>query len=381
MSSSVIEFPKLYKKTSTGKQQQWSIWVLNNEIHTAWGQTNGVMQKTVDVVKTGKNVGKKNETSAEKQAELEAQALWEKKLKKGYNQTAVAAMAGEVDAIIEGGISPMLAHSYKDHGHKIEWPAYVQPKLDGHRCIAVVEDGKCTLWSRTRKLITGVPHIAAEVERRCADAGINDIVLDGELYNHAYRNKFEELTSFIRQKAPKDGHTVVQYHVYDIVKDASFQARNVHLTALLVDDVYPMSESTVLLVETLAANDEAAMQEAFADFLDKGFEGAMVRNGEGKYVNKRSYDLLKVKEFADAEFEIVGVEEGRGKLAGHAVFVCRNERDQDFRAKMMGETSKLKLYWDNPSLAIGRMLTVKYQGLTADGIPRFPVGVRMREDV
>jgi DNA ligase-1 len=107
----------------------------------------------------------------------------------------------------------------------------------------------------------------------------------------------------------------------------------------------------------------------------------MARNVDGYYVNKRSTDLLKIKQFMDEEFRVVNVEEGRGKLAGHGIFVCKTETGEEFRAKMMGDTSELKKYWDQPKLAVGRFLTVKFQGYTKkNNVPRFPVAMRFRDE-
>lgn len=126
---------------------------------------------------------------------------------------------------------------------------------------------------------------------------------------------------------------------------------------------------------------EDEMMLAFEKFLEQGYEGLMVRNMKARYVNKRSYDLQKVKEFQDSEFTVTGVEEGRGKLAGHAIFVCKTSSGVEFRAKMKGETSALKKYFEHPELALGKQLTVKYQGVTnKSGVPRFPVGIRFKED-
>jgi ATP-dependent DNA ligase len=234
-----------------------------------------------------------------------------------------------------------------------------------------VKKGKATLWSRTRKPITGLPHINKAVE----ELGLKDIVLDGELYNHDYRNNFEDLTSFIRNPEPKEGHEVVQYHVYDIAGEGSFRLRNGRLSSIV-------RYEPLVRVETKEVNDEDELIEFFEDCLSKGYEGAMVRNAAGLYVGKRSVDLLKIKEFQDAEFEIVDVEEGRGKLAGKAIFVCANKQGTKFKAKMKGDQDELAKFWKKPSLAIGRMLTVQYQGLTGkNGVPRFPVGLRFREDI
>lgn len=366
------KLPTLYKKSSKGADQEWEIATEDNAIITRWGQVGGAIQETRDVVAQGKNVGKKNETTPAQQAELEAQAQWEKKLKKGYVQTLDDARAGKVDDVIEGGVAPMLAHRFDEQGHKISYPCYVQPKLDGHRCIAVVKDGKCTLWTRTRKPITSMVHIQRAIERLCFKV---DLVLDGELYNHAYRDRFEELTSFIRDTKSKPGAEAVQYHIYDMADEGTFEQRYLKLLGP-ADDF----GKELVLVETAVADDEDELMLAFEDFLKQGYEGAMARNGHGAYVNKRSYDLLKIKEFMDAEFPVVAVEEGRGKLAGHAIFVCRTEAGAEFRAKMKGETAALRKYFDDPSLAIGRQLTVKYFGLTnKNGVPRFPVALRFRD--
>jgi DNA ligase-1 len=379
-----MQLPTLFKKTSTGAQQEWAIWTEGNVICTRWGQTGGAMQTGRDVIKEGKNAGKKNATTPEQQAELEARSLWEKKKKKGYHENADAAMAGEVDALVEGGIFPMLAHRYDQHGHKIKWPAFAQPKLDGHRCIVVVKRGKASMWSRTRKPITGVPHIARAFE----DLIEGDAIFDGELYNHSFRDKFEELTSFIRQEEPKEGHEVVQYHIYDCPWTQGgfgdrYEVLREFFEAAATMHNNPDAEAALTMVETIKVASEDELMTAFENFTKQGYEGAMVRNIDGPYAeNKRSYDLLKVKEFIDDEFEVVGIEEGRGKLAGHAIFVCQMKDGQEFRAKMIGELEQLKKYVKNPKLAIGKKLTVKYQGLTkANGVPRFPVAVRFRQDI
>jgi len=383
-----MTLPTLYKKTSTGAIQFWTIEVLaylptqeepgaepRAQIVTTYGQLGtDSPQVTSDVVRAGKNVGKKNETSAFQQADAEAMAKWEKQQKKGYVSTAELAEAGALSSLIEGGIVPMLAHGYKDHAHKIKYPAFAQPKLDGIRCIAILKDGKCTLWSRTRKLITGVPHISRAIEQ----AFTQDIVLDGELYNHSFKANFEKIVSFVRQETPSPGHEVVQYHVYDIPSEEPFSKRAAKL--MYVKSSW-FSDGQVVKVETRVVEDESGVMELFEQWRKEGYEGAMVRNAEGKYVNKRSYDLLKVKEFDDGEFEIIGAEEGRGKLQGHVgAFQCRMPDGKQFLAKMSGDTARLGEFFRNPSLYMGKQLTVKYQGLTgANGVPRFPVGVAIRD--
>ncbi len=378
------KFPTLYKKTATGAIQFWDICASElpegtGVISTKYGQIGtDSPQVTVDYIGEGKNVGKKNETTAYHQAVKEAKAKWEKQKKKGYVDSIMAAQSGEVDSLVEGGIFPMLAQSYSKHASKIKFPCYVQPKLDGIRCIAVVKNGKCTLWSRTRKPINSMPHIVAALEEALYG---QDAVLDGELYNHKFKDSFEEIVSLVRldKPHPEGKYTNVQYHVYDTASTGIFADRNSELYQLLAT----VSPEYVKLVLTGMLNSDEEVTNSFAIARGVGYEGIMLRNGEGKYTeNKRSYDLQKVKEFDDAEFEIVGVEEGRGKLAGHVgAFLCRTENGKEFLAKMSGEIARLKDYFENHALWSGKRLTVQYQGLTGkEGVPRFPVGLRIREE-
>lgn len=376
-----MKLPRLYKKTSTGAIQFWDIEGTANlfgdcgMIITQYGQLGTPNpQETKDIIDRGKNVGKKNETNPIEQAKLEAQAKWEKQKKKGYVESIRGAEADELDEVIEGGIVPMLAHKFSEQGHKIKYPAFVQPKLDGIRCIAILKNGKCTLWSRTRKLITGVPHISAAIEKAFSE----DIVLDGELYNHEYKKDFEKIVSLVRQEIPQPGHEVVHYHVYDLPSSEPFSKRATKLR-YLKSGWFPYGE--VIKVETVEVANEGEALDWFERWRADGYEGAMIRNAGGLYVNKRSYDLQKIKEFDDAEFQITGIEEGRGKLIGHVgAFVCRTKEGKTFLAKMSGETDRLRQYFENASLWDGKMLTVKYQGLTgANGVPRFPVGVAIRD--
>lgn len=376
-----MKLPILYKKTSTGAIQQWEVSVIDQRgsdtaasIVTRYGQVDGQEQVTSDVISEGKNIGKANETTPRQQAEAEAKSKWEKKKKSGYVERMDDAEADAVDALIEGGVVPMLAQAFSKHGHKIKYPAFVQPKLDGIRCIAIVKNGKSTLWSRTRKPINSVPHIAKELEAAFSN---RDIVLDGELYNHEYKSNFEKIVSLVRQEEPDPEHTIVQYHVYDEVSDASFEDRNGALNAIFAAyDFYAIKE-----VETEWIESEEEVMEFFEKFKKQGYEGAMLRNEKAKYVNKRSYDLQKVKEFDDAEFDIIGIDEGRGKLMGHVgAFICRTQEGKEFLAKMSGDTNKLRDYFQNHSLWRGKRLTVQYQGLTGkEEVPRFPVGIAIRD--
>jgi DNA ligase-1 len=373
-------FPTLYKKTSTGAIQFWIIGVEESNlgfelfpcIETTYGQIDTKdPQRASEYIKVGKNIGKKNETTASMQANLEAQARWQKQKKKGYVESIEAAKTDQTDALIEGGVLPMLAQGYDKHAAKINFPCFVQPKLDGIRCLAIIERGRATLWSRTRKPIYSCPHIVTELERQFANV---TVTLDGELYNHDFKNDFEKIVSAVRKDEPSEASLNVQYHVYDLVSSVDFHVRTAAVNREIENTEH------VRKVMTFTAIDGDELTSYYDKFKAAGYEGAMARNREGHYENKRSYNLQKVKEFQDAEFEIIGIEEGKGKLAGHAIFVCVTKKGDEFNVKLKGETSFLKRLFQERNLWEFSMLTVQFQGLTAYGLPRFPVGLRIRED-
>lgn len=371
--------PELYKKTETGAIQRWVISVDGIDIITQFGQVGGKTQSTMDTIREGKNQGRKGETGPEEQALKEAKSRWIKKKKAGYVESLKDSESGKTDAIISGGVLPMLAKVYEDYSSKIIYPASIQPKLDGHRCIAIVSSGKATLWSRTRKRITSVPHIEEAVEGLARENGLKELVIDGELYNHELRDDFEKITSITRKKEKSEESVKIQYHIYDRISTGDFRSRYSKL-----DELFYRNKSHCLkIVETWQVDDEFEVMNFYDRFRKMGYEGAMLRQHTGNgYEGKRTDKLLKIKSFTDGEFKIVLVEEGRGKLQGHAGnFLCETSSGKIFGAKLAGNTERLKTIFENKKEYIGQLLTVKYQGLTKDGIPRFPVGLRIREDL
>lgn len=124
-----MNLPKLYKRTVTGATQEWQIYFAGGEYYTVSGQVDGKKVSSAPTVCKGKNLGKKNETTNEEQAELEAKAKWQKKKDEGYIENIEA-----VDGAMDFRFNPMLAKDYANYTDKIAFPVYSQPKLDG--CLA-----------------------------------------------------------------------------------------------------------------------------------------------------------------------------------------------------------------------------------------------------
>ena len=393
MNVRVEQFDTLYSGNKNGSVQQWTISVSGATITKVYGQVKGALQTTTDVIRKGKNLGRSNATTPVTQARAEAKSQWEKKLKSGYVRVLSDAQSGAVDTqFIEGGVEVMLAQKFSQHGSKIVYPAYVQPKLDGVRCVAILDDGVCTLWTRSRKPITGVPHIASAIEQqfsgmrwpgRASCLGYaysknklvytNRLVLDGELYQHDYKDKFEQIVSYVRQRDPKIGHEVVEYHVYDVIEEGdTFAARTwtVEELGLRAPLVRVVTTEVGSLDEVLSVDTEHRRA---------GYEGTIVRQAKAMYEPGRSMGLQKIKQFDDAEFEVTGVQPGRGRMSDCAIFTCSTETGATFTCKMEGALETLKPYLANPDMVIGKKLTVRYQGLTNGGVPRFPIGVSVRD--
>lgn len=367
----------LYKTTSTGATQTWTIYHDGDEIFTKFGPEGGTIQTSAREKIAGKNLGKKNETTANEQARLEAESRWRKKLGSGYVKTKAELGHGAADDSVGEAVWPTLAKSYRKDGDKIEFPAFAQPKLDGHRCLAQFDKkGKVTLWSRKRKQITSMAHIVDALE----SLELTDVILDGELFNEDMT--FEEMAHFIRKAVALPGSTQLEYHIFDVVLTCSFERRVEWLDTELEDTNLGIYLSKV---QTKRVMDEAELMEFFEDCISSGYEGTMVRNvGDDGYYSHpthRSNDLQKIKQFDDAEFKIVAVKEGKGKLAGHAIFTCTTKQGVEFDVKLKGDTAKLKTYFEDPDSVVGEQLTVQYQGLTgAAGVPRFPIGLRIRKE-
>jgi ATP-dependent DNA ligase len=115
-------------------------------------------------------------------------------------------------------------------------------------------------------------------------------------------------------------------------------------------------------------------------FNENGYEGIIIRNANGKYLmGHRSNDLLKYKDFVDDEFLVVGAKTGVGRFSDCVIWVCKTQDGKTFDVNHKCSMEKRKKYFQVRHNYIGRMLTVRYQNLSKDGLPIFPVGIDFRD--
>jgi len=345
------------------KDKIWKIsWFANDDgtysIKTEHGKCNGKMVEHIVLVKEGKNKGKKNETTVEQQAKNMAQSDWTKKIRQGYH-------VEDSDQSKPPVLKPMLALEYKN----VEYPVWVQPKLDGVRCLIYKKDDRIVFQSRQNTVFPPFEHMVDEVTRLLDKMPLGT-VLDGELYTHGMG--FEQIVSMVRRSAKR---TVdLKYTWYDFFIPGDHTWTYEERLNLITKAYQP---GMIELIETQRVHSEKELHTWLAHYVDRKYEGIMVRRN-GVYKEGRSKDLLKYKLFKDDEFEVVG--HHMSKVGDPVpIFECVCSNGKRFGV-MMKETHEEKVKrMENIEHYYGKKLTVKYQDLTKDGIPRFPVGIIFRD--
>lgn len=332
---------------------------------------------------TGKNQGRSNETTDEEQAIFELSVLERKKREEGYHEE------GQESTVAFP--LPMLAHTYfdtvdpkgkvkKGHKAKIKFPCHVQPKLDGFRCIS---DGDVA-WSRNAK--QWKPEIFGHLKW-----DTNGAIPDGELMLPLDVD-FEKLATATAGTDP-ELTAMLGHHIYDllpdginVLEDTTFADRYAYLERLFKSaELSGLLPLNVHLVKAVVCPDAETLEQVLLPKAIKmGYEGVMARNSDGVYeIKHRSYDLQKVKLFQDDEFKIVDCIDGKGSDEEAIMYVCENEAGKTFRVRPKGAiTGRKKLWYEfcaGTYDPIGKMLTVKFFMLTADGVPRFPSGIGVRD--
>lgn len=446
-------FPKLYAQDKNGKIKVWTAAVLRSSASGAvasritHGYINGKQQVAYRNCEAGKNIGRSNETTPLEQCISETRRKWlDKKEKEAYTENKPADYgegygdisgndfgAGDDDGWVEGDgdgdadnasftrpFLPMLAQTFDPAdlvaGSKkkkvIKFPCFVQPKLDGLRCVSYAiragNDVVVCLQSRTGAFFTGLPHIAAALRPYLSQR--RSIVIDGELYTD--QMPFEELAGLIKKKKITDADVErlkkVKYHVYDIYDHTQHDmpfAERIDLLASAVrrcgcvandtltgsgaavsarilrsDTEAAAAAAVVVLVRTEKIAVLSEFRRLFAEFVESGYEGIMLRNAAGVYrANYRSNDLQKYKEFIEDEYRIIGFTQGEGRDAGAVIWLCETADGKDFTVRPRGTMEQRRIWFSNGDSYIGKNLTVIYQELTEEGKPRFPVGKAVRD--
>lgn len=386
----------LYSLDSKGKVREWKASTdLTPDsngyltITIEHGQQGGKKQLKERKVKAGKNKGKANETTIVEQAYLEIGYLYQKQYDQGY-----------VDDVANYKVPrrPMLAYKYKEKCHKIVWVAdkaiknklqYASKKLNGIRCFIFIKDGIATLFeSRTGKAFKFFTHIADDIK---SNYKFTNGVLDGELFHPDI--PFEIICSLVNSDEyvevtdPETNITWssndIRFYCYDKVSEEN--ESQTFYERFIEDDWHSEDSTSIYLVESTPVYSEAEMTTLALQWIDDGYEGLMLRAGDGLYeFGKRSVNLLKYKVMEQEEFKIFKIylaENDDNKIMATVHNHHSKEVPYDkFECALKGNKDLNMEYYKNKSQYEEKAwMTIDYQVLSAYKVPLFPVGVTIRK--
>jgi DNA ligase-1 len=396
-----IRFPKLFSKlNNSNKIRFWEIYafLLNKKekinltseltnletfnelkliypkatmyIYTEYGQVNGKVTITEPtIIIEGKNLGKSNETSILTQSLIHMRNLYLKKIKSGYSL--------KIANITTDNIFPMALQVYDKHKKHIKYPCYIQPKLDGIRLISKIENSEVKLMSRRLNEFIGFNFIKEEIKLLLENE--QDILLDGELYNHEL--SLQQISGIVRSEDENyEDKLKLKFYIFDCVDlqhhSLTFSERYEKLKELFHHKTF----NYLILTETIKIHNEKSSDEYYKDYIEDGFEGIVYKNLDAKYEYSnykeiRSYQFLKRKKGYDAEYPIIGYERGiHGKDTDAIIFIMKTESGKEFKAvpndTLINRKKMYKLALENfDTLYKNKLATIKFDEYSNDNVP------------
>jgi len=387
--------PTLYAKGAKNTEiLQWRTWSEGPVVFFEYGKMGGKLQHSSYAAKPT-NEGRANYRNPAQQAAFESHSAWEKKVKEGYYPDVEEAKNSQL-------ILPMLAHRFDKQGHKLKFPASLQFKLNGLRCLARCDENGVRLISRGNET-WNIPHIQAACEQALKPGDM----IDGEIYIHGV--SLQKINSLAKKNRPES--LALQFHLYDMpqwngesgewidradalcrfylerIQCREAQARG--LSATHASGLFTAGSPIVLAeTHTVASLDDAHRLELRA--INEGYEGVILRNRAGGYrYNYRSYDVFKLKNFMDEEFFIVDMTsrdyvnpatQAVTKIVD-TVIVRNNLNESTFSVVPRGSIEMKADYIKNKDRYLGSKLIVRFLERSDDGVPQGnPVGMGFRID-
>ena len=278
---------------------------------------------------------------------------------------------------------PMLAYPVSAKPIDYNKPTFIQPKLDGVRCVIQYDkrinprEDVVVAYSRTGKEWKNIQHILTQLKPFFQK--YPNVILDGELYNHDLRDNFEKIISLVRKQKPTDeqrleASELTQFHCYDIIDEKlPFDQRIEFVNQALL-----LSGDNIFIVETKMVGSEARAKGTHQLNLDCGYEGSIVRTND-TYACKRSHNLRKFKDFHDAEATLTGWVEGKGKRIGTiGKFTAIDSEGNEFGMPIMDKFKYLQDNFEEMKSWVGCTATFTYFERTKANSYRHPLFKALR---
>ena len=279
----------------------------------------------------------------------------------------------------------MLAYPVSDKPIDYTKTVFMQPKLDGVRCLIQAEKLPFDMgyepvaYSRTGKQWLNIDHILQSLKPFFQ--ANPDVILDGELYNHELKDDFEKIISCVRKTKPTDAdraesRKLVQFHCYDFVDETMPFVDRAHILPELLSDPLPYG---VRLVPTIVVYDEEDAKLYHKTILERGYEGSILRTND-VYKCGRSWSLRKFKDFHDAEAKLTSWVEGKGKRVGTiGKFMAVDADGNEFGMPVMDNFKKLQTMFKEMQSWVGKEATFTYFERTKAGSYRHPLFKAIRD--
>lgn len=287
----------------------------------------------------------------------------------------------------------MLAHDGANHEKKITGKKILQPKLDGVRCITVIdyESRTVTQYTRNGKILENFSHITNALLDNIDNFG-RSYILDGEIVSRS----FQDLMKQVHRKDDVQAQDA-RLCLFDILPLIEFKngtsvmgQRRRHEFLNNFKNIFTDTGCIEIIPQIEVNLDEFLGEIEYKDYNKKmvaeGFEGIMIKDPDAKYECKRSTSWLKQKPFIEVSLEITDVEEGTGRNVGRlGAIVCSGQDDGKEIVVNVGSgfsDANRTEFWANRDSIIGQVVEVRADAITQnqDGTYslRFPRFLRFR---
>ena len=356
-------FPTLYGKDSAGALKLWEVFTRNEVIVVRHGKLGGKIQEK-QTTAIPMNIGRSNATTASEQADTEALAKWTKQKKKGYFEDKEEAL-GFVTR------TPMKAQNFNDYAHKVNYPCYIQPKLNGQR-LMIDSDGSSQ--SKQGEAVSFPKHWEDDIQQLVALGMMGCDGIDGEVFSGHVKQgglSLQQIISAFRK--PNENTSKLFFAMYDVCTDTDQSSRMKRMSL-----IQELGLVNIVSVPTILVHSPEEADIWYYKWLEAGAEGMVYRNTDAPYeYGKRSYNLIKRKPRLDAEAKVIGCVPDKNNAG---LLSCILQNGVEFKCLMRVDSHPDIDYrkFNNANTLIGTFITFEYEELSDAGVPTKPVGIGLR---
>ena len=286
----------------------------------------------------------------------------------------------------------MLANKYFDKPEYVEGKLFaITTKIDGGRIIALKQGGHVEFFTRAGQRYEGLVDLEEEMRELMPD----NTCLDGEitLFDRGYlssKEAYKQTMKIVRQTTNMEKHGIKML-VFDWMPAEDFKKQECHYSYRgrreWLHEIFSNQEFTYfeLLPILYCGRDTAKITEILEEQVARGEEGIMINDYHAPYEFKRTNNLLKVKKMQTLDLEIIGFEEGEGRLAGTLGAILVRYKNGNVVKVGSGFSDELRdMIWDHPDKCLGAICEIQFFEPTTNANGgeslRFPIFKDFRPD-